>query len=400
MDEVAIKDINSITYEEGKIYILSRIIPAVMVYDFDKNKVEKLCNYPQDVYEKNAFEKMVKYGKKLYLFPCYTDSIYYYDLETHRYTKLVSLHSVKETIPNRKFFEVVVHGELIYAVCRSPNLIISINPKDDKIQIWELLQEIPISDKTVIADFSVCVFGNSLIYPYSTDIMIEFHMDDKNFEIVHLIREDDPYDEKYRCLIGMTMNDTGKRWVYDWYGSVYEIINDKMTKINMPSELEGVYNDGVYTEETRISGILSNKDRLYFVLNSDKRILTYDVQTNNFIWIDNIVTSWRIPRRQEAYIAYTHMQENSYLLYDYNDGTIHILNLEDGFAETIELCMLVEDITKDNYLWEYWKGNIFIQEDLASYMKYLWKISDIEIKKDKNCFGEKIYYTLMKEYTG
>lgn len=47
MDEVAIKDIDSITYSEGKIYMLSSCIPIVMVYDFDKKRVEKLCNYPR-----------------------------------------------------------------------------------------------------------------------------------------------------------------------------------------------------------------------------------------------------------------------------------------------------------------------------------------------------------------
>lgn len=398
MDEVAIKDIDSITYNEGKIYMLSKPIPVVMVYDFNKKRVGKLCNYPQDVSEKGAFEKMVKYGTKLYLFPCRTDGIYSYDLELKRYTKLMSLHVIKKSFPNRKFFEVVVHGELIYAVCRSPNIIISINPKDDNIQIWELDQELLISDRIVLANFSVCISGNRLLYPYSTDMIIEFNIDNKNYKIVHLIRGDEPYDEKYKCLIGMAMNDAGKQWVYDWYGSVYEIINNKMAKINMPSELQGVYNDGVYTEETRISGILSNKDQLYFVLNSDKKILVYDIHTDSFTWIDNIVTSWSALRRREAYITYTYVQGNIFLLYDYNDGAIHVLDLKNGFGEIVELCLSVEDITKDNYLWDYWKGNIFSLEDLASYMKYLWKISDTGIKRDNNCFGEKIHNTLMKEH--
>jgi len=396
MDEVAIKDIDSITYSEGKIYMLSSCIPIVMVYDFDKKRVEKLCNYPRGVNERKAFEKMVKYGTKLYLFPCYTDSIYYYDLELQRYTKLVSLHLIEKIFPNRKFFEIVVYGELIYAVCRFPNLVISINPKDDSIQIWELDQKIQISDKIILADFSVCVSENSLLYPYSTDMVIKFNIDDKNYEVTHLIRENEFYGEKYKCLMGMTMNDTGKQWVYDWYGSVYEIVNNKMVKITMPPELEGVYNDGVYTEETRISGILSNKDQLYFVLNSDKRILVYDIDTNSFTWIDNIVRSWKALRRSETYITHTYVHGNIFLLYDYNDGTIHVLDLKDGFGEIIELYMLIEDITKDNFLWEYWKGIIFSQEDLASYMKYLWKISDTEIKRDNNCFGERIHTALIK----
>ena len=398
MDEIAIKYVKNIIYNEGKMYMISHLMTGVMVYDFNTKKVEKLCDYPQGAKDINAFEIMLVYGTKLYLFPCGIDSIYCYDLERQQYTELVSLHSITKSIPERLFFEAVVHDELIYAVCRSPHLIICINPMDDNVQVWEVDQEIPISDKIVHVDFSVCVYGNTLLYPYSSDMMIEFNTDDKKYKIVHLIREEEGYDEKYRCLLKMTMNDTGKQWVYDWYGSVYEIVSNKMVKINMPPELEGLYDDGMYTGNTQITGVLFNKDRLYFLLNSDKRILVYDTQTNGFTWIDNILTSWKPLERKDAYITYTHMQGNTYLLYDLNDGNIHVLDLETGFGDTIEMCMLTEDITKDNDLWEYWKSSIFRQEDLRSYMKYIWKISDTEIKSENSYCGEKIYCALMKEF--
>lgn len=397
MDEYIIEDINGLVYDQEKIYMISPYIPIVMLYDFREKKVGKLCDHPHDVSEKGAFERMLKYGSKLYLFPCRTDAIYYYDLQKQAYIRLLSLESIKENIPNRKFFEIVIYNELIYAVCRTPNLVICINPVNDDVQVWKLNQEILISDRIVLANFTVCIYDDKILYPYSSDMIIEFSICDKNFKVIQMTREEEDYEEKYRCLIGMGMNDLGKQWVYDWYGNVYEIIDKKMIKIEMPSGFEGIYNDGAYEEASKINGILPNGNRLYFVLNSDYRILVYDIHSKSFSWINNTFTAWKEMKRKLAYTAYTQMDENLFLFYEYNDGNIYVLNLNEGFCDKLELRISTNDITDDDYLREYWKKNIFIRDDLKSYMQLIWKDNDARTEKKEGLFGEKIYSALMNK---
>lgn len=393
MDEFTIKDINGLVYDQGKLYMVSHYISFIMAYDFETKKVEKLCNYPQDVTETGAFEKIIKQESKIYLFPCFIDSIYCYDMRIQEYTDLLSLHSISDKVPTRKFFEVRTYDGFIYAVCRLPQFVIRINPANNDVRIWKLEQEILISERIVLADFSVEIYGGKIIYPYGTDILIEFSIYEETFQIIQLEREQDDYDEKYRCLLGITVDDIGAKWVFDWYGNVFEIIQDKMIKIIMPPELDGVYDDGQYEEAPRINTILAHGGRLHFLLQSDNRILIYDVQKHSFSWMVNALTEWKSARRRLAYVEYTQVNADTFLIYNYNDGKIYVWNRKDGFSKRIELNMVLQDVSDDKWL----KNCVLAQGDLELYLQYIKKSITGKVEEEKKCFGQNIYFALTGE---
>ena len=105
MDEIRIKDIFGLTYDDGKMYIIPLYLPVVLVYDFLMKRTEKLCDYPKDKMDNvAAFEKIIKCGSKIYLFPCQEYDVYCYDMETGKYTKLLALDSIEKNLPPRVCF--------------------------------------------------------------------------------------------------------------------------------------------------------------------------------------------------------------------------------------------------------------------------------------------------------
>jgi len=382
MTEFQLKDINGFTYNQGKIYMISPYISAIMEYDFSLKKVSKICSYPKDVCEESAFERMITYDSRIYLFPCCTDSIYCYNTQTHEYTKLLELSKVARNIPKRKYIEVLEYKDFIYAVCCYPNMIIRINPVDNDIQIWKLNNEISKSESIINHQISACIYNDKLIYLYSSNIEIQFCISEKSFQVKHLEKRRDNWkEEKYGYILGMAINKEGKQWAYNWNGDVYEIRNDKMLKIDLPSELEGVYDDDLYDEQAKISRILFKNDKLYIVLHCDYRILVYDINASNYYWIRNTyITAWKSESRKIAYDVYAQMDMSTFLFYNCNDGKIYVFDVDKGFINKIKLNIPTDDILDDECFHKYMESVFMRTDNLNIYMQYI----------NKNCISKSI----------
>lgn len=398
MDEIKIKDVFGLTYDNGKMYIISLYMPVIMVYDFLTKKTEKLCDYPRDMMDNTAaFEKVIKCDSKLYLFPCLAYEVYCYDILTGKFTKLLSLDSIGEDLPQRVCFHVLKYEKYVFAVCNNPHFIMRINSLNDDIQVWKPDYKRYAYNHAVNYPFSVCIRDDMLIYPYSSSLIIEFCIKDESFHFVNLVGADNDYPKKeYGYLQGLVMNNAGRTWVNNWYGELFEIVDNEMRKIEVPSELAGVYNDGVSTEIPKIYKIIYKNDKLYLLLQSDFRILVYDISSKKFSWEDNISGTWNEQRRKLAYTVYSQMEENSFLLFHYNESAIYMWDVNRGFTDKIEVKILMDQMDGDDYLYKCWGNNLSKQDDLETYLSYIKNVNNNQTENKEESCGEKIYHELLK----
>ncbi len=398
MDEIRIKDIFGLTYDDGKMYIIPLYLPVVLVYDFLMKRTEKLCDYPKDKMDNvAAFEKIIKCGSKIYLFPCQEYDVYCYDMETGKYTKLLALDSIEKNLPPRVCFCVVKSDKYVFAVCSNPHFIMRINCINDDIQVFRPDDKKFVFDPAVNYLFSVDIHDGILIYPYCASKIVEFSISDESFHFVELVETDYHYPKKeYGYLLELVVNNAGKTWVSNWYGELFEIAGNQMRKIEVPSEVSGVYDDGVSMEIPRIYKLLFNNDKLYFILQSDSRILVYDIRSNTFSWKDTISGTWNEERRKLAYTVYSQMKENSFLLFHYNEGKIYIWDADQGVADKIEVKVGMDEIVGDDYLYECWGKNLSKMDNLETYLSYVKYMKSNKIENKEDSCGEKIYHTLLK----
>lgn len=398
MDGIRIKDIVGMTYDKGKMYITPTYIPVIVVYDFSTKKTEKLCDYPKEMMSQfSAFEKIIKCGSKIYLFPCMSDKIYCYDICTEKYKELLALDSIEKNLPKRKCFDVLKHEQYIYAVCINPNFVMRINPLNDDMQVWKPDYKAFDYDDTVNYPFSACIYDDKLIYPYSLSLKIEFCMNDETFRFADLTGREKNYSKKeYGYLQEFVWDSAGKFWVSSWYGELFRIDDNEMKKIEMPLGLEGVYDDGVSKEVPRINKIILNSDKLYFVLQCDRRILGYDIVLNDFFWVEDSAPVWKEERRKLFYSAYSQMEEDSFLLFNYNEMKIYVWNIEKGFTDEIELYISLDAIVENDYLCECWEKNLVNQDDLETYLLYIKRLGNNKLEKKESNNGEAIYSALLK----
>ncbi len=391
--EIAIKDeIRGMCYENGKLYMTIPYIHAIITYDLQTRQIKALGYYNPG---KNVFEKILKFRDKIYLFPANGIGIYYYDLIKKEYKELFDFDSVKSgaDFTNRKFFEVFEYKQLIYAVCRYPNAVICINPFDDVVQVHCLPEKLLVNNPMVIEHFPVYICENKFIYAYSSTMVIEFSLVEEKFKIVYL-EEDDCNTEYEYMVYGMILNDSGDTWLYNLYGDLFRIINNRKVRVAIPEELVGAYDDGYAEQQYRINQVLSIKDKLCFVSQFDHRILLYDIRTNVFTWHENPYADWEEGRRKLAYIVCAKMDANSYLFYHYNNSAIYVWNVLEGFTDKLELKMLVEEIKNNTVFNEYALQYFSREDDLEFYLAYISRAGkNKETAEEKYC-GEKIYQSM------
>lgn len=390
--EITIKDdIRGIYYENGKLYMTIPCIHSIVTYDFETKKVQTLRGkYPPN----NVFEKILKYGDKIYLFPANGSDIYYYDMKKKKYKNLFLLDFVKDDVDfsNRKFFEVVVIGRFIYAVCRNPNAVICINALDDAIQVYYLTEELLEGNPAIIEHFPICIYDKKLIYAYSSDLEIDFSLTNKEFNFVYLTQEKDDCKAEHTYIVyGMLINEFGDKWLYNLYGDLFRVVNNKKIRVEIPAELVGIYSDGFNAEQYKINQVLLIKDKLYFIPQSDHKILIYDIQANVFTWCENPYADWKEGRRKLAYTLCAKIDSISYLLYHYNNSAIYVWNIEEGFTDKFELKLSVEEVIRNEAFNEYILHYFLRQDDLDAYLVYISGMAKKRISGKEKCCGKKIY---------
>lgn len=390
--EIKIKDdIRGICYENGKLYMVTLYINAIITYDLQTKKIGVLgYGYPKN----NVFEKILKCGDKLYLFPALGDGIYYYDMKNRKYQSLILFDSIKDNVvfSNRTFFQVFEYEQLIYAVCRHPNVIICIDPLNDAVQVYHLSEKLLKSNPMIIEHFPVCICDKKLVYAYSSNIEIEFSLTDKEFKIVHLTEEEDGHKTEYNYIVyGMLLSDSGDRWLFNLYGDLFRIVDNKKVRVEIPDELAGAYDDGSNAEQYKINQVILIKDKIYFIPQFDNRILIYDLCTNEFVWCENHLAHWEENRRRITYIVWAQMNANSYLLYHYNNSAIYVWNIEEGFTDKIELKLSVEEIINNAVFNEYALQYFSQEDDLEAYLAYINRVAKKKNSVEEGYCGEKIY---------
>ncbi len=391
-------DIRGLVYEDEKLYMISTYAKGIVIYDFKTGKMETMGYFPQDVRAMAAFERMIKCGSKIYLFPCLEDRIYCYDLQTREYTRLFTLHDLGVRVPGRIFFDVLEYEGFVYAVCRFPAVVIRIDPQTDAITAWQIKTDMAVDTDRLQQVFSVCVHDRKLIYPYAGNTEIAFSIDDYSYRIRHLAADGAGNGEaECRGLYGMAVNSRGERWGYNLYGDLYRIIGDKMTAVEMPEPFSGVYHDGEYDGQPAIGSSIFVNDKLYFLMGSCHKILMYDTCANTFTWHACASDTWNHNRRKIAFNISIRRDDSSFLLYSYHDETFYVWDTEKGFTGKTELMLPFDRIMDDEPLQEYALYRFLHCDNLNAYLSYIRYVRHNETETEKKSCGTEIYHQIAGE---
>lgn len=393
MGDYLVKSIFGLTYDKNKIYLISSHIYAVLEYDCLSKKTKILADFPKELQLAGTFERILKCGNKIYLFPCLGEDIYYYDLEKRVYHKLGILESVLTDMVKRKYLEVIEYKGYIYCVCRRPNIVICIDPATDIYQIHHMPLGM-LKEKNLVGEspFSLCVNENKIIYPYADNVIIEYFTDEAIFRVINLDEKVlEPHQGIYGLILGLCVDNNNNYWIYNFKGDVFKVIDDKKVKMDIPEEYTCNYYDG-YHEQPGINRMFTVNDELCFSLRSACKILKYKVITGDVELCENNLAEWNEKGVQVAFSYYTQIDEETFLEFNENDGIIYQWNHSKGFVDKIEIKLSFEELIKskcaDDYL-------ILSKDDIENYLLYVKYNSGRNRQENHVKYGEKIYRELL-----
>lgn len=388
------EDITGFVYDDEKIYFVLAYMPALLFYDCCSGNVEVLVNFPEEAQMIGAFERIIKYDDKIYLFPCYAGDVYCFDLGKNKFYSLESLITVAEKMPQRKVFDAFIYNDKIYGVCRYSNIIVCVNPQTDNGLIYNVpLANLIISRKIENTLFSVFVKNDSVYIPYADSAVIEFNMDKEIFNVTFLDGDKSIHPEdREHYIMGICIDNVGKYWMYNACGELFKYFNNVKTEIDMPDDFCGSYDDGLHIQPA-INNMFLNGSELYFFLRSEYSVLKYNILTENFIWQKNKLSHWKEKTRKIAYFGWAQpdKDKNAFWIYGKNDGAIHKWNCSEGFAEKIYFKITFENLIRVEVGRKYLLHLFSEKDDLISFIRYFkCELSDEKPIKTENC-GRKIY---------
>lgn len=393
MGDYLVKSIRGLTYDNKKIYLISSDIYAVLEYDCSCKKIKILADFPEEIQMVGAFERILKCGNKIYLFPCLAEDIYYYDLEKRVYHKSGILESVVTGMAERKHLEVIEYKGYIYCVCRLPNIVICIDPAVDSYQIYSMSLEM-LKGKNSMGGFpfTLCVNENKLIYPYADSIIIEFLIDEAIFRVIDLEEKVlEPHQGIYDIILGLCVDGNNNYWMYNLKGNIFKVIDDKKIKMNIPEEFTHMYYDG-FEERPGINRMFAVKDDLCFSLRSACKILKYKAITGDVMVCENNLAEWNEKGRQAAFSYYAQIDEETFWEFNENDGAIYQWNHSKGFVDKAEIRISFEELLESKFADDYW---MLSNDDIENYLLYV-KHNFGRNKQDTRVgCGEKIYRELL-----
>lgn len=331
----------------------------------------------------------MKYGNKIYLFPCLARDIYYYDLEKKVYHKLGILESVITGMADRKHLEVIEYKGYIYCVCRRPNIIICIDPATNNYQIHFMPLGLLNERKSIGGvSFTLCVNENKLIYPYGDNIIIEYFIEEARFRAIYLEEKVlESHQGNHDIILGVCVDSNNNYWIHNLNGDVFQVIDDKKIKINISEEFTRSYYDG-YNDQPGINRMFVVKDDLCFSLRSVCKIMKYKVITGDVILLENNFAKWNEKGRQVAFSYYAQINEETFLEFSENDGIIYQWNYNDGFVGKTEIRLPFEELLESKFADDYWMLN---NDDIEKYLLYVKHNYRRNKQKDYIGCGEKIY---------
>lgn len=396
MNMFSISVIMGLFYDDDRIYFISAYIYAVMVYDCHTKKVDILSDFPEEVQFVRAFEKIIKYDGKIYLFPCFAEDIYCYDLGKDEYYRLNILSTVLNRMNKRKRLSVLAHAGRIYCICRCPNMVICIDPKTDEFQIHMMPQELLREEETAGKPFfDGLIKGDHLIYPYMNNAIIEFSLEEKVFTVNYLDETlEEPSDNIYDIILGMCIDPNGVIWICDASGQVFQIVSNRRIKISVPDDFIERYNDG-YRKRPGFHKILMIGNDLCFILRSACKIQKYNIDTQDSLWDNNDLAEWNSESSQVAFFHDAQIDDETFWLYNQNDNAVYKWNYKEGFTEKVELKISIDTLLGSRLDENRVLNVIRREDDLNGYIQYIkCGYGNSMQEKHINC-GEKIYYELL-----
>lgn len=389
MEEYFIDEMSGFTYDNEIIYFMPVYMSALLSYDCNNKEVRILAHYPEEVQMEGAFEKIVKYDNKVFLFPRFAKDIYYFDLEIRQFQKMNILHDIVNEMPRRKVFDVIIHEEKIYGVCRCPSMIICIDPKTDETQICRIpLKKLGICKEVENVFFSVSIKENEILIPYADNSVIQFDVKRKKFEIVWFNNHANDDPNKY--IMGICADSRGLYWIYNASGELFKIIKKVKTEIDMPKDFVGIYNDGLH-DQPGINNMFLHDDELCFFLRAEHRALKYNIYTGDFIWQVNNLAKWDNMSRKIASFYFTQVDKDTYWINNKNDNAIYKWNIHQGFIERTRIKIPFDTFIRDQIGKQYLCRLIARENNLNSFIELLGYESDEEKQKKSINYGEKIH---------
>lgn len=393
MNYCLVKNIYGLTYDHEKIYFVTNVILAILYFDCSDGKVKILSEFPKEVETVCAFEKIVKYGDKIYLFPCLEDYAYCYDLKKEEYQKLDIFGSAIDKIPERKVLETLIYNKKIYCICRCPDMVICIDTETDAIQVYMLSAKLPQRKRTELVS-SVIIKDDRLIFPCVNDLLIEFDMNTNVFNIISLNEKMEDIDIN-DYIMDICMDSDGTLWLCSFKGQLYKVVDNRKIKVDLPENFIKNYDAGVFGIQRGIDRMFAVGDSVYFTLRSECKVLQYNVNNGDFLWINNTLSKWNDDGIRMAFINYTQVDNETFWFYNWNDYAAYRWDFQKGFTKKIEFRISIDELLKVQFAKEYLTKCDEAEVGLEYYISHV-KAEKYKQKIKSNInLGKKIYDALI-----
>ena len=182
-------------YDLGNVRILCMGDESIWAFDeklrsyywFDSNTFETkmVIPYPENIRVEYPFSGLCATDKGLFLTPWYADDIYFYNFATSEHVKLNVPFDNYEIIAERegrKQFKIIKNADYVFCICRSPDLIIQINPNDLSFEIIEFFTARPKHNGFACGNFFPGISENKIIIPYVDGDYVMYDPQDKSYE--------------------------------------------------------------------------------------------------------------------------------------------------------------------------------------------------------------------------
>lgn len=376
-------------YDDNRIYFIASITSVLWEYDCITQKLNVLVDYSDIMDFSRAFARIIKIEEKIYCIPGYAEQIYCFDLSTSKFYSLGISKDFFAQMPKRKIMEPVCVGKNIYCVCRSPHSVLTIYSETDTHEICFM------SDMEEEHDFfSVKTSNGILEYPFLNNSVVHFNLHTKNFSIKELF-EAPKSDDVNERLFRLTDDRNGYLWGCNFKGELFKYKDGKVKWIGMPSDYVAFFHDGRYLL-TGIIGICCQDDVMYLILESDYRILQYNLQDEKFEWSlspDNFIF-----KNQVTYSNYKVIGNGEFLLYDRVKRYFFFWNKKEGFVNCFSISITPEILARYKKIQPYFVNFNYETKlvDVKFYLDFL-KALDKNAKNTKENLKEEKGQTIHEQ---
>ena len=188
--------VRDVIIDEDGMWIISDIWNCFFKYNFSSQKLNFIAMFPESI-ETNyfAFSRIIKLGNEIFFIPSMAKDIYYYNLDANKFGKLNIDTSVLKSELN---MGVVIEGDFIYCINRSPDVVFQINAvtKESKMFWPNISQYINKKIEDIIYTYywNPCCYDGKIIWSNYNNLLTIFDIKKECFYVEKI-------DVKYYCLI-------------------------------------------------------------------------------------------------------------------------------------------------------------------------------------------------------